>query len=173
MDAMRSLPARTNKPAIVMSVLLTSTLWVVGMLVYRGLVPPSQTDRSSCMQAEDSNRSVTPAKKDSLALAMALAAIASSRPGQQQQSQTEKAEQAGPAVPPRDEPDHFPLSKEEIFAKQKADANTLDAEMLKEEVDPVWSAKVEGATAEAVARIGGSVRLEEVTCRETLCRAKV
>src|SRR5437764_939083 len=136
MDAMgRSQPARTNKPAILMSVLLTSTLWGVGTLGYRRLVPSSRTDKCACIQAEDLNGSAaTSPKKDSLELAMALAAIASSGPGQQPQSQTDKTDPPGSAVPAPDVPEHFPLSKEEILAKQKADANTLDAEMLKEEV---------------------------------------
>lgn len=80
-------------------------------------------------------------------------------------------ERAPPAAEPPAPP--VPVSKEELLAKQKADAHTLDVQLGSEEVDPVWAPKVERATTEALARLGGNMRLEEVTCRETLCRARV
>ena len=74
---------------------------------------------------------------------------------------------AAPPAPPA------AISKDEILAKEKADARALDGQLGSEEVDPIWAPKIERATTEALARLGGNMHLDEVTCRETLCRARV
>jgi hypothetical protein len=64
-------------------------------------------------------------------------------------------------------------SREELVAQRKAEAATLDAQLDREPVDAHWAAQVERDAANAILRLQKNVRLEAVTCRETLCRAKV
>jgi hypothetical protein len=65
----------------------------------------------------------------------------------------------------------FEISPEEARAKEKADADTLDTRLASEEADPCWAAQTERATRDAVARLGNDLRVADVTCRESLCRA--
>jgi len=169
MKAVESVPARTSKPVVLLSVILTAALSFAGMFVYTRLFPSAV--RCSCDQADASTRPVGGAARNE-SLALALASIASAKPGEPQ-SPVKQAETSRSENPPSQPPDEIPMSKEEVFARQKADAHTLDAQLLSEDVDPVWSAKIERATAEAMVRIGSTMHLDEVTCRETLCRAKV
>lgn len=103
---------------------------------------------------------------------MALATIASAKPEQRSSAakEAEPIKREEPVPPPAEA---NPPSKEEADAQRKADAFTLDQQLQTEEVDPVWSPKLERQTAEFIAGIGNGLHLDQVTCRETLCRAKV
>lgn len=75
-----------------------------------------------------------------------------------------------PQPPPpeaRDDP-----TPEEIVAQEKAEVVSLQGEISQEPVDPVWGPATEQATARRVAATQ-SMHLEEVTCRESLCRVRV
>jgi hypothetical protein len=69
--------------------------------------------------------------------------------------------------------DVFEISPEEARAKEKADADALDTRLDSEEADPCWAAQTERATRDAVARLGNDLRVADVTCRESLCRARL
>jgi hypothetical protein len=166
-----SAAARTNRPVVLVAVTLTSALWCLCLIAYKALVPSSPTDKCSCLQAEGSTDPASSASRNE-SLALALASIASARQGEPS-SPEKQAEPGGSNILPGQVPEDLPLSKDAIVARQKADASTLDAQILSEEADPIWSAKVERATAEAIAAVGSRVHLDEVICRATLCRAKV
>ena len=151
--------------------MLTAILSFLCMVGYTRLFLSSTEGRCACVEADLSASPAARATRKE-ALALALASISSARPEEHQSPEKKAAPSEAPPAsgPPFDEPR---MSKEEVVARQKADAHTLDSQILSEEADPIWATKVERATAEAIARIGGSVHLDEVTCRETLCRAKV
>jgi len=65
-----------------------------------------------------------------------------------------------------------PPSPEETLAQEKADLVSLQDQVKQEPVDPVWAPRTEQAAARAIAATE-SMHLEEVTCRETLCRVRV
>jgi len=85
----------------------------------------------------------------------------------------ERAPLAAQAPPPEDDGvEATPPSPDEIRAQEKADLLTLQGQMDHEPVDPVWAPRTEQATERALAETG-SMHVEEVTCRETLCRVRV
>jgi len=164
-------PARTGKPVVLLSVLLTALLCALCMVGYTRLFLSSTDGRCSCT-ATDVSTSLAGQATRNESLTLALASITSAKQVEER-FPVKDAEPSGarPASSPTF--DGPAMSKEEIAAKEKADAHTLDLQLLSEQVDPIWASKVERATAEAMVRVGSSVRLDEVSCRETLCRAKV
>lgn len=74
--------------------------------------------------------------------------------------------------PVEDQADLEVPSTEEIVAQEQAELASLLGELNQEPVDPVWAPVTEQATARAVAA-AESMHLEEVTCRESLCRVRV
>ena len=160
---------RAGKPVVVMTVIMTSAFWLLCMIGYAKLrTIPSGTGHGPTEEASDPALR-TPRPR---ALARALVSIASAEPGQQP-STTREAEPIQAEVPRDPVSEAGPVSREEAAAQQKADAFTLDQQLQTEEVDPVWSPKLERQTTEAIARAGSSMHVDGVTCRETLCRAKV
>jgi hypothetical protein len=77
-----------------------------------------------------------------------------------------------PLQDPTLEPDPEAASPDEIVAQEKAQVVTLEREMSEEPVDPVWAPNTERATAQVIAA-ATTLHLEEVKCRESLCRVKV
>jgi len=160
---------RSGKPVVITTVIMTSSFWLLGMIGYAKLkrTPSGDGHRPTEEATEPGPRTPRPQ-----ALARALVSIASAEP-EERPSTTRELEPSQAEVP-RDPPtEASPVSKEEAAAQQKADAFTLDQQLQTEEVDPVWSPKLERQTTEAIARAGSSMHLDGVTCRETLCRAKV
>ncbi|HEY8927457.1 MAG TPA: hypothetical protein VIU64_23910 [Polyangia bacterium] len=152
-----------------MTVIMTSAFWLLFMIGYAKLrTTPSGTGRGPTEEASDPTTR-TPRPQ---ALARALVSIASADP-EKRPSTTREAEPNQAEVPREPVTEAGHVSREEAAAQQKADAFTLDQQLQTEEVDPVWSPKLERQTTEAIARAGTSMHLDGVTCRETLCRAKV
>jgi hypothetical protein len=174
MSAAGKIPPNKTK-AVPIAVALTAAACGLCMLGYMMVVRDRGAADCSCVGAGaegSSDRTIPNARAESMIAALATIAAARSGP------ETPAAPTGpGPASvpPPAAEPPEPPavVSKEEVLARQKADAHTLDTQLGSEEVDPVWAPKVERATTEAFARLGGSMRLDEVTCRDTLCRARV
>lgn len=85
---------------------------------------------------------------------------------------------AGPELPAKQEDplgspeDLEPTSPEEVLARQRAEAASLQGDIDREPVDPVWAPAAERAAALAVTATP-SLHLEDVTCRESLCRVRV
>jgi hypothetical protein len=165
----------TSTKAVPVAVILTVAACGLCMFGYNLLVRDRGAATCSCVapDAEGSpGRSSTSVRAESMNAALATIAAA-----------TRESAQAGPSLPnvlpenpppaPAQPAPPVAVSKEEILAKQRSDAHTLDAQLASEEVDPVWAPKVERATSEALARLGSNMHLDEVTCRETLCRARV
>jgi hypothetical protein len=172
MKAVENTPPTSTK-AVPVAVMLTVAACGLCMFGYDLIVRDRGAATCSCVapDAEGSpGRSSTSARAESMNAALAAIAAATREPAQ-----------AGPGLPnvlpenppPVQPPPPVAASKEEILAKQRSDAHTLDAQLGSEEVDPVWAPKVERATSEALARLGSNMHLDEVTCRETLCRARV
>ena len=173
MKTLGNSPPSSTK-AVPVAVVLTIAACALCMVGFRMIA----RDRSAaCLTPEGAQDRTGPdARAESMAVALATIAAA-------KQEADSPATQAGARLPnvpadspaPKAEPTAAPvaISKEEILAKQKADAHTLDTQLSSEEVDPVWAPKVERATAEALAKLGGTMHLDEVTCRETLCRARL
>jgi hypothetical protein len=159
---------RSGKPVVFMTVIMTSAFWLLGMIGYAKLrtTPPGADHRPAEEATDPGHRTPRPQ-----ALARALVSIVSAEPGKRP-STTQEPEPSQGEVPPDPPGAAGPVSKEEAAAQQKADAFTLDQQLQTEEVDPVWSPKLERQTTEAIAG-AGSMHLDGVTCRETLCRAKV
>lgn len=165
---------RPGRSVVVVTALLTTAFWLLCMVAYTkvkgrtGNVGPDPVgqDPAPAEAAARLNRQE--------ALALALASVRSAGPApcpsQASASEPQPSKAEAPPTPPAEA---GPPSKEEAAAQLKADAYTLDQQLKAEEVDPVWSPKLERQTTEAIARVGASVRLDEVTCRETLCRAKI
>jgi hypothetical protein len=63
-------------------------------------------------------------------------------------------------------------SREEIGLKEKAQVTSLEKDLSQEPVDPVWAPSTEQATARVIAA-HSSLHLEDITCRETLCRVRI
>jgi hypothetical protein len=165
---------RASRPVVVVTVLLTSGFWLLGMVAYTKVTDRAakvgrgpSTDGQTQEAAEPTTR---PDRTE--ALALALATMASTKPEQRPSAmkEAEPIKEEAPSPPPAEA---TPPSKEEAAAQRKADAFTLDQQLQTEEVDPVWSPKLERQTAESIAQIGNGLYLDQVTCRETLCRAKV
>jgi|GEM_PF-5405161 len=160
---------RSGKPVVITTVIMTSAFWLLCVIGYAKFsTTPSRAGHRPADEATDAgNRTPRPQ-----ALARALVSLASAEP--EQRPSTIREPDPSQAGAPRDPPTEAgPVSKEEAAAQQKADALTLDQQLETEEVDPVWSPKLERQTTEAIARAGSSMHLDGVTCRETLCRAKV
>lgn len=163
--------------AVPVAVVLTIAACGLCMAGYTMIVRDRGATRS-CVAPEDDGtrgRGDPDARAESMNAALATIAAAKRETDSAVASRLPNVPADNPPPPPKAEPPAPPVtvSKEEILAKQKADAHTLDAQLGSEEVDPVWAPKVERATTEALARLGGSMHLDEVTCRETLCRARV
>lgn len=165
--------------AVPLAVMLTMVGCGLGVLGYTQILRDHGAASCSCMaDADDSLGRQSPRPRYE-AMTAALATIAATR------SEPEiPAVPAGPApakaaddsmnAPEAESPGPGePRSKEELLAQQKADAHTLDTELAAETADPVWAPKIERVTAEALAKLGGKLHLEDVTCRETLCRVRV
>lgn len=174
MNAVGRTDGRVNKSGVLMSIFLTAILCMLGMTAYQWLSASSRPERAACTPAEELTGPATEnARRESLAAA--LASIASARSGEQKPLTKEvAAESSKRAADARNQPFYEqPLSEAENLAMQKADAHTLDTQLASEEVDPVWAPKLERATVDSLTRTGRTMHLDEVTCRETLCRAKV
>lgn len=64
------------------------------------------------------------------------------------------------------------VEQEWTSEQQDAEAASLEGELNEEPIDPVWAPATEQATARAIAATG-SMYLDDVTCRESLCRVRV
>jgi hypothetical protein len=170
MNAAGGSGVRTSKAIIALAVLLTSAVWLLGTMVYLRLTAPSPKAAQACAPAGDAPG--RPATR-SESLAVALASMASANTVERAALQAPAPSPAVANKPAPDDATTSPMSKDELLARQRAEAYTLDQQLLTEEVDPVWAPKLQRQTAELVAGLGGGIHLDEVTCRETLCRAKV
>jgi hypothetical protein len=166
-------PPRSTK-AVPVAVMLTIAACGLCVLGYAMIVRDRGGASCSCVDADAdcSPGRTSPSARAAESMTAALATIAAAKsrleiPAAQAGSPDGSAPAAEPPAPP------VVISREEALANQKADAHRLDTQLGSEEVDPVWAPKIERATTEALARLGGNMRLEEVTCRETLCRARV
>lgn len=163
---------RASKPVVLIAVVLTAALYTLCLIGYRRLTRPAPSVACAC--APDEGASGPPAREArSESLSWALASIATCKPDAPQAVAAPEPGARPPDVTPKPEPPEDPMSKEEILARQRADAFTLDAQMRSEEVDPVWAPKLERATTEFLSKVGKTMHLQEVTCRETLCRVKI
>jgi hypothetical protein len=160
-------PSATN--AVLVAVGLTAAACALVAFAHAKLYPPPEPKRCRCV-APASSVDVRPQNG---ALVRAIAALASAR------VEVQPAEPSAPCVvePHGDvaiaTAEAFEPSFEERRAKEQADADTLDAQLASEEADPFWGPRTERATVDAVARLGNDLRVTEVTCRESLCRARL
>lgn len=163
---------RSGKPVVIMTVIMTSAFWLLCVIGYAKLrTPPWGAEHRPTEEAAVATEPGIRTPRHQ-ALARALVSVASAEP--EQRPSTPREPEPSQAEAPLDPSTQAgPLSKEEAVAQQKADAFALDQQLQAEEVDPVWSPKLERQTTEAIARAGSSMHLDGVTCRETLCRAKV
>lgn len=71
------------------------------------------------------------------------------------------------------EPEPAPLpSSPQNTTQEEAEVVSLQSELSREAVDPAWAPHTEQATERAIAATG-SMQVQEVTCRQTLCRVAV
>jgi hypothetical protein len=83
------------------------------------------------------------------------------------------AQRAALAEHPAPSDDAVSPPRDERVAQRKAEAASLDAQLDRESVDARWAAQVERDATNAILRLQKNLRIEAVTCRETLCRARV
>jgi len=176
MKAVENTPPLPSTKAVPVAVVLTVAACGLGMFGYSMIVRDRGPATCSCVapDAEGSpGRRGSSARAESMNAALATIAAAQREPETPPGASLPNVPAESPPPAPDQPTPPVAPSKEELLAKQKADAHTLDAQLGSEEVDPVWAPKVERATTEALARLGGNMHLEDVTCRETLCRARV
>jgi hypothetical protein len=63
--------------------------------------------------------------------------------------------------------------REQVDRYLKANVEALEEEFFNEKVDPEWAQKTEEGARRAVAATTRGMRLDEVTCRSTFCRARL
>jgi len=63
--------------------------------------------------------------------------------------------------------------KEQTERYLKANVEALEEDLISEKVDPEWAQQTEEAARRAVAATTHGMRLDEVTCRATFCRARL
>ena len=163
------------KRAVVISVastLFVSGLGFAGYLRFAGAVRVSEPscEISSPEQASGDRARQSEAFRTTLAAIVAARTIAKDRPPTDQDTPMSKVAPAPEMA--ENAPSWTPPTKEERAAKRKADLQSLEAQLLREEVDPRWTSKMADATSTTLDHYG-SMHLDEMTCRETLCRARI
>lgn len=145
----------------------------LSMVGYTRFLRASGVAACRCIEVQETVCPPAPLER-SETLPLALAALAAAKTASEVSAAGVAPDKGQARVDSPGGDDHSPPpSKEEILARERADALTLDTELSTEEVDPFWATKFERETTEAVGRLGPHVRLDEVTCRETICRARV
>lgn len=159
-------PVSTTRAVVVAVFSTVAACALCGFAYNRLLGAPA--DKSPCVEVEDKSG----ARRESLA--RTLTVLAAERTVREASA---KKPAPTPAAPPAAEAGgtikELEISQEEVLARQKADAYTLDAQLASEEVDVQWAAKVERQMTDGIERLGPKMHLEDLTCRETLCRARI
>jgi hypothetical protein len=154
--------------AVVIAVASTIAACALCVFGYTSLLGDTRSDK--CVDADSPSSLLSAgrtARNESVTVALAAIAAASSR-------SEPRGTPPEPSQAPAEEPEAPAIvSKEAILAKDKADAASLEKQFRAEEVDPFWAPKMERAVTEGVARLGVNLKVAEVSCRETICRARV
>jgi hypothetical protein len=91
----------------------------------------------------------------------------------------ERREDCPPPPAPREADERAPDDRDAEGTSERAarfmegNVETLEAEFRDEKVDTDWAKQTEEAATRTVAKMTSGMRLEEVKCRATLCRARV
>lgn len=177
----RTAESRNNSTSpVVVAVVVTLVICVLGHFTYnrfvleRGLATAAERSAgsvgaraaglaSTSPQASGQNREMAAAVIRALATANA----------------DERREECPPPPAPRDadelgahDPDADGTS-ERAARFMEGNVETLEADFRDEKVDVDWAKQTEEAATRTVAKMTSGMRLEEVKCRATLCRARV
>lgn len=161
--------AQSATKPVLTAIALTAAACAAVAFAYAKLVPGPAPKACHCVDAASS----VDKGPQSGELVRAIAAFAKAKVEEAPAQPSVPGVVEAPAQLANDPPDAFEPSAEERQAKEQADADALDAQLRGEEVDPFWAPRTERATADAVARLGNDLRVAEVTCRESLCRARL
>lgn len=177
-------PGVTTKTAIV-AVVSTVGACGLGLVVYQQLVldrdgagtspgngtPGDVGERPRRLAAEGQPSSVV-ARSSSQRAALFRALVKANATYNARGEEPLADEGPDPADPSADEGDAAEVSEEELFAMQSSEVDRLETQLGAETADVAWATRTEQAMVET-ARLVDTVTLDEVTCRETLCRARV
>lgn len=173
MDERRNPRPTGTTRAVSLAILSTVAACALFVLAYdRMRGGPPRGDRCPCVEAEGLEDASALARRESLARSLTALAVEKTKRGSVE-IEPGPSRAVAPANPPSEGSDELEVSKEERLAKQKADAYALDTQLGSEEVDTRWGAKVERQLTEVFARLGPKLHLDDLTCRETLCRARI
>jgi hypothetical protein len=173
---LRRVPSGEVKKAVVIAVVSTFAAELLCVVAYRHFIGPPKVNPCSCTQ-DPVGAAASPRTAAQESLTVALATLAAANTGRT----PGEVEAPGIPAPPVESgseatdppsPAPAPPTKEERAVREQADVWTLDEQLRTEEVDPRWASKSEAAVTEFIGR-DPSLHLDEVTCRETLCRARV
>lgn len=175
--------ARSRPPVIAVAV--TVGVCTLGHFVYNRLVfgpaTATATAQSGGVEGEgpqvetDTTRTSGQNRELGAALLRALAAAKADEPRQEcspthvPEPTEEEAERAAALSDARDAEG----VSERARRFMKADVAALEAELRAEKIDAEWAKKTEQAATRAIAATTTGMRLDEVTCRSTFCRARV
>lgn len=161
--------AQSATKPVLMAIALTAAACAAVAFAYTKLAAVPEPKACHCVDAASSSEK----GPQSGELVRAIAALANAKVEETPTQPSVLRVVEMPAQLARDSSGAFEPSAEERQAKEQADADALDAQLGAEEVDPFWAPRTERATADAVARLGNDLRVAEVTCRESLCRARL
>jgi len=90
------------------------------------------------------------------------------------EAKAETHEECAPASPsPTEEVTEAERLRDQADRYLRSNVEALEEELVSEKVDPEWAQKTEEAARRAVAATTHGMRLDEVTCRATFCRARL
>lgn len=168
----------------VIAVAVTFGVCTLGHFAYNRLLlsPEAATARSSGAGGSEAdvpqveagatsgqNRELGAALLRALAAAKAEEPRLECRPAPEPEPTEEEAERAAALSDARDAEG----TSERARRFMKADVAALEAELRSEKIDADWARTTEEAAKRAIASAATGMRLDEVTCRSTFCRARV
>jgi hypothetical protein len=167
--------ARTSVVVAIVATLVASALCQVAYHRFaRGSA--ARTAKCVCVESDRGGRtheaspSGTLLQNPILSAALLNAVLDSREAERAPPEETRAAASCEPVDLPIDEED-LRSAEEESQASSAAAMARLDTQLIGEAVDPSWATRLEQAATSA-ARAAG-LTLDEVTCRETLCRARL
>ena len=166
-----------NRRSVIVAVAATFVVCLIGHLAYNRFVLAREQAPKADEPLADSEGSVSekspprPSGQNGEVAAALLRAVAKA---------AEDREACTPSPAPTEEEkakaerarDDERLS-EQARRYMKANVETLEEELGNEKVDAEWARKTEEAARRAVASTRNGMRLDDVTCRTTFCRARV
>ena len=161
-----------NAKPVLLSVAVTFAFCLVGHLAYirYALAPATPSQGHEARQDVEGPSSATePARAAEKNCEALLRALAEAKAAETREECTPASEAAVADVGATE----AERLREQGDRYMKANVEALEEELLSEKVDPEWAQKTEEGARRAVAATTRGMRLDDVTCRATFCRARL